>query len=269
MRISLKSKLAIGTTALAAAAFAGGAYAATQNSPGGVRQAFLNDVAKRLGVSPAQLSSALKGAYDDQLQAAVAAGKLTQAQANAIKQRAKDNGIPPLGGFGLLGPPASGGKPFAGPGPRPLAFGGSLKAAATYLGLTESQLAQDLSGGKTLAQIATARGKSVAGLEASLSAAAKTKLDKLVAGKVITSAQEQQAISRLSAAIADVVNGHPPGPGLGPRRGLGPRLFGAPNQGAGRAGPGTGPQGGPPPWGGRQPGGLGSLFASPPPKPSA
>jgi hypothetical protein len=267
MRISLKSKLAIGTTALAAAAFAGGAYAATQNSPGGVRQAFLNDVAKRLGVSPAQLSSALKGAYDDQLQAAVAAGKLTQAQANAIKQRARDKGIPPFGGFGLLGPPGSGGKPFAGPGQRPLAFGRSLKAAATYLGLTESQLAQDLSSGKTLAQIATSRGKSVAGLEASLSAAAKTKLDKLVADKVITSAQERQALSRLSTAIADVVNGHPPG--LGPRRGLGPRLFGAPNQGAGKAGPGSGPQGGPPPWGGRQPGGLGSLFASPPPKPSA
>jgi hypothetical protein len=84
MRFTTKRKLAIAATAAAAAAFAGGAYAATQTS-GTSRQAFLNDVAKRLNVSPTQLQSALQGAFDDQLQAAVTAGKLTQAQADTIK----------------------------------------------------------------------------------------------------------------------------------------------------------------------------------------
>ena len=77
------------------------------------RQAFLNDVAKRLNVTPAQLNSALKGAAIDQLDAAVKAGKLTQAQANALKQRIQQgaHGGAPFGsdrrarsGSGLVGP---------------------------------------------------------------------------------------------------------------------------------------------------------------------
>jgi hypothetical protein len=87
MQIGIKRKLAIGTTVLAAAAFAGGAYAARNDSPESTRQAFLNDVAKRLKVAPAKLTAALRGAFFDQLDAAVAAGKLTKTQADAIKQR--------------------------------------------------------------------------------------------------------------------------------------------------------------------------------------
>jgi hypothetical protein len=188
------------------AAFAGGAYAATQSSGPSTRQAFLNDVAKRLHVTPQQLSSALDGAFLDQLQAAVKAGKLTQAQANALQQRLKQGGaapaLPPFGGpFGFGGPR---GFRFGGPGllagPRP------LPAAATYLGLTNAQLAQQLAGGKSLAQIATARGKSVSGLEQAMTAAIKTRLDKLVAGKVITAAQEQKLLGRLSARLSREVN---------------------------------------------------------------
>src|SRR5205807_4842221 len=88
----LKRRLVVGITALAVAAFAGGAFAATKDSHQDPRQAFLNDVAKRLNVSPAQLNSALKGAAADQLDAAVKAGKLTQAEANALKQRIQQNG---------------------------------------------------------------------------------------------------------------------------------------------------------------------------------
>src|SRR5947209_18390324 len=90
----LKHKLAIGGGVLAIAAAGGGAYAATQNSSN-LRQEFLNDVAKRLHISRAQLRSALQGAFFDQLQAAVAAGKLTQAEANAIKQRVHRYGLEP------------------------------------------------------------------------------------------------------------------------------------------------------------------------------
>ena len=55
-----RHKLAILAAILAAAALAGGAYAATQ-SGGNPRQAFINDVARRLHVTPAQLRAALKG----------------------------------------------------------------------------------------------------------------------------------------------------------------------------------------------------------------
>jgi AraC-like DNA-binding protein len=211
----VKRKLVIGGAALALAAFAGGAYAATQNSGPTTRQAFLDDVAKRLHVSPQQLSSALNGAFLDQLQTAVQDGRLTQAQANALGQRLKQKGTAPAVPFGLFGfgprglqvpgPPGLGGPGrFGGIGP--LAGVGALPAAASYLGLTDAQLLQRVSSGNSLAQIATAQHKSVSGLEQAMTAAVKTRLDKLVASKVITAAQAQKMLSRLSTRIADEVN---------------------------------------------------------------
>ena len=63
------------------------------------RQAFLNDAAKRLDVTPAELKAALEGAYDARLDAAVAAGKITKEQgAEAMKQRSAQSGLPLFGG---------------------------------------------------------------------------------------------------------------------------------------------------------------------------
>jgi transposase-like protein len=204
LRSRIKRNLAIGATVLSSAAFVGGAYAATQQgSPAATRQAFLSDVAKRLGVTPAQLNAALQGARDDQLQAAVAAGKLTQAQANALKQRTQQGGLPPLG------------KRWFGGGPGRVGGTGSLAAAATYLGIAEDQLVAQLRGGKTLAQIAKAHGKSTSGLKSALATNLKTQLDKAVANKVITSEQERKLLARLSSRIDGEINGTGPGPGIG------------------------------------------------------
>lgn len=204
----LKRNLVIGLAALAVVAFAGGAYAATQSSASNTRQAFLNDVAKRLHVTPQQLSQALKGATLDQLQAAVKAGRLTQAQADKLAQRLKKRGtapVVPFGfGFGLgprfIHPPGPGlpggrlGRPF------------ELQAAASYLGLTDAQLFQQLSAGKSLAQIATSKGKTASGLEQAMINSIKIRLDKLVANKMMTAAQEKTVVSRLSARLAKVIN---------------------------------------------------------------
>jgi hypothetical protein len=199
MQSKLKRNVAIGTTVLAAAAFAGGAYAAGQSSSSNPRQAFLNDVAKRLQVTPAQLNSALKGASLDQLNAAVAAGKLTQAQANAIRKHLQQGGALPRFGFGF------------GFAHRPdFAGGGQLTAAASYLGLTRAQLMSQLQSGKTLAQIAKAQGKSTSGLKDALLAAIRTKLDKAVTNKQVTQAQEQQILSTLSSHLDDLINGKLP-----------------------------------------------------------
>ncbi|HUA05219.1 MAG TPA: hypothetical protein VMB27_15045 [Solirubrobacteraceae bacterium] len=242
MHRSLKRNLVIGFAALALAAFAGGAYAATQNSGPTTRQAFLNDVAKRLGVTPAQLTAALNGATVDQLQAAVKAGHLTQAQANALAQRLKNGQVPgfPLGPVGPLVPKVApygpgghmgvpGLKPYSipapapglGPGPRfglGAGFGafGAIPAAASFLGLTNAQLFQQLSSGKSLAQIATAKGKSVSDLEQAMTTAEKKSLDKLVSAKAITQAQETQILKQWSSNLSKRVNskglGGPPSP---------------------------------------------------------
>ena len=228
VRSNLKRKVAVGAAALAAVAFGGGAYAATQTQTN-PRQAFLNDVAKRLGVTPSKLRSALSAAALDQLQAAVKAGRLTQAQANAIKRRIQQGGVPPVGP--MLGPPPLGHHRFFGPRAlrRPgalqrrfnghLAFGGPIgagpiAAAAKYLGLSEAQLGKDLSAGKSLAELARAQHKSVSGLRSAIQAAVKARLDKAVSAGFLSKTQEQRVLSHM---IPTIINRKIEKPGFGPR----------------------------------------------------
>jgi hypothetical protein len=219
---SLKRNLVLGLAALAVAAFAGGAYAATQNSGPNTRQAFLNDIAKRLHVTPSQLSSAINGATTDQLQAEVKSGRITQAQANALEQRLKKAGssslLPLTPGLAgprpfLARPPGNGAFP-GGPSGRGFGFwfggfgfgGFDLNAAASYLGLSTGQLIQQLQSGKSLAQIASSKGKTAAGLEQAMTAPIKKALDAAVARKAITAAREHQILSRLSSTLSQRIS---------------------------------------------------------------
>src|SRR3954451_20595536 len=115
----LNRKFAGGAVGVALLAGAGGAWAvgsgSGSSSPG--RDAFLNDVAGRLSVTPEKLKGAIQGAFEDQLDADVKAGRLTQAQADAIKKEAKEHGGVP---FGPPGPgPAGPGFGFHVPAPAP------------------------------------------------------------------------------------------------------------------------------------------------------
>lgn len=239
-----RHKLLIAGVAVAAAASAGGAVAATQ-STSTPRQALIADVAKRLGVSPSRLRAAIRGALLDRLNAAVKAGQLTQAQADRLKQRSEQGGGLPFGG-----PMFRHGRPGLERMRHSL-----LPVAAAYLGLSRQQLLSDLEAGKTLAQVAQAQNKSLSGLEQALVAAAKVRLERLVAAKQITTAQEQQRLSRLSARIAKLVNharverygafdGPPPGGGGGPWGG-GPMA--APSHGGPMDAPSSGAPMGPQP----------------------
>ena len=82
----------------------------------------------------------------------------------------------------------------------------ALDAAAKYLGLTDAQLLSQLRSGKSLAQIATAQHKSVSGLTSTLKADIKARLDKAVAAKMLTSAQEQKILSRIDQRLSTIVN---------------------------------------------------------------
>src|SRR5207248_6243161 len=106
------------------------------HSPQEESQAVVNDAAKQLGVEPSKLSAALKKAYEDRIDAAVADGALTKAEGDALKQRLESDGLP------LVAPPL---------GFRHFGFHGhglhDLSAAAKYLGLSESQLQSKLVSG--------------------------------------------------------------------------------------------------------------------------
>jgi hypothetical protein len=224
--------LAVGVAALALVGGAGAALAGGGLGFGNDRQALLNDAAKRLDVTPEKLQEALTGAYGDRLDAAVAAGTITQAQADELKQRAKDSG----------GVPFFGGDGHGGFGPHRGHGGGmSLDAAATYLGLSQTELRTELESGKTLAEIATAGGKTAAGLKQALSDAAKSKLDAAVKAGTLTQAQADELQTRLDAQLDDLIAGKAgpaPGPGFG--HGFGRHRFGPPPAG-GMPGPGDTP----------------------------
>jgi hypothetical protein len=191
-------------------------------------------VAKHLGVSPQKLEDATKAAGVDQVNADLAAGRITKAQADELKKRIEaGNGV--LGGPGRFGggpglpggPGGPGGPGFARP-----AIGNEIAAAAKYLGLSEADLRTKLRDGQSLADVAKAQSKDVAGLKTAILDAAKADLDKAVADKKLTQSQADDIANGLKSHIDDIVNadvklrhfGGPGGPGPGPAFGFG---FGA------------------------------------------
>lgn len=222
-----KRTVAIGAAVALAAAGGGVAYGAAAGNDQGA--ALLRDAAQRLNVSPDQLRSALEGAFGDQLDQAVEDGKLTQSQADDIKQRVREHGLPLGGpggpGFGRGGPGFGPGGPGGGP------FGAGLDAAADYLGLTRAELGRQLTNDRSLADVARAQGKSVEGLQQTLLDAAKSELDRAVADRKLTSDQRDEILQRLRDHVDEIVAGK----------------MGTPPTPRGRHG-GPGGPGGPPPW---------------------
>jgi polyhydroxyalkanoate synthesis regulator phasin len=199
--MAMRRKMIAGAAAALAVGGAGAGVAATKltSSPSEESKAIVNDAAKSLGIEPSKLSAALKKAFEDRIDAAVAAGRLTKQQGDELKQRIES------GDFPLFGPPAFG-HGFGAPHP----FFHGLDAAASYLSLTEDQLHSRLESGKTLAEIAKAQGKSVDGLKAALVKDAKSHLDAAVKAGRLSSAEEQRVLADLEQRIDDLVNGKLP-----------------------------------------------------------
>ena len=72
-----------------------------------------------------------------------------------------------------------------------------LRAAATYIGITPRALVAELRTGKSLAQVATANGKTVAGLKQAILAAVDARLSRAVAAGRITAEQKSRRLARL------------------------------------------------------------------------
>jgi ribosomal protein S20 len=211
---------------------AAGAVAASRIlSPNEESKAVIDDAAAQLGVKPNELSDALEQALKNRIDAAVDAGVLTEEQAARLKDRIDAGEYPFLFGTG-----------FDTHGPGGLGMPGFghhadiLEAAASYLGMTADELREALDG-KTLADIAKDKGKSVAGLVAALVTAEEKKIDEAVADGRITKAQATEIKSRLQDRMQALVDGelHGPGDGSHPRRWPGsgfprgpPAAFGGP-----------------------------------------
>lgn len=86
--------------------------------------------------------------------------------------------------------------------------GGFLKVAADYLGLDRKALVAELRSGKSLAQVATSKNTSVAGLQTALFNAFKAKVDAAVASGKLNATLAQRLLERAPALIERVVNAH-------------------------------------------------------------
>ena len=90
-----------------------------------------------------------------------------------------------------------GGPGGGGPGGAGVLLSDVLTPAAAFLDISVSTLASDLNGGKTLAQEATAKGKTAADLITAIVAAQKTNLDNEKAAGWITADQETSLLDAL------------------------------------------------------------------------
>jgi hypothetical protein len=209
-------KLAVTAAVLLAVAGGGAAFAATQlGSPKEESQAVVEDAAKQLGVDPGKLDDALRTALANRIDRAVAAGELTKEQGDALKARIQSADTPLFGGRPGFGRPGR----FGHVGPA-----GDFSVAATYLGVTEAELITALHDGKSLADVAKEKGKSVDGLVDALVAAVEKKLDAAVTAGRLTDARRKELVADLKERVTAFVNGEfrrgfRPALGLGPRFG--------------------------------------------------
>jgi hypothetical protein len=206
----VKRYVLVSAAVLAAGAGGGAAIAASGGDERQkTEQSILDDAAKRLNVTPEALRSALGAAEDAQLDQAVKDGKLTQAQADAIKKRrAEDKTV--LGGPGIGGP----GRGHGGPGFGGLRFkagpGGALDAAASALGVTRAELQTKLRAGKSIADVAKDEGKSLDDVKKAITDGVTKELDQAVTDKQLTSAQRDKVLKELTDHLDDLVNLSPP-----------------------------------------------------------
>lgn len=209
--------IAIGAVAALAVAGGGAALAATKlGDPKEESQKIVTDAAKELGVTPSALSTAIRNAMKARVGAAVDDGRLTKEQGEALKKRIDAGELP------LFAGPGTGFRGHGGPGGPGFGRHGGFAgpdAAATYLGVTEDALHTALESGKSLADVAKEKGKSVDGLVSALVTASTKKIDAAVSAGRLTDAQAAAIKADLKSRVTDLVNGTRP-EGMG--RGFGP-----------------------------------------------
>ncbi|MBF6605148.1 MAG: hypothetical protein IVW53_06150 [Chloroflexi bacterium] len=186
-------------------------------------------VAKAHNVDPGSVIAALVADDQSELAAAVAAGRITQTQADAekaeITQRATDqvNNSHPGPGKG-------------GPGFRHQEAVSDTSVVAKAIGISESDLTTALGTGQTFAAIAKAHNVDPATVIAALVADGQSELDAAVKAGTMTQAQADTEKAELVQHATDQVNNTRPGPGKdGPAMGHRP----GDNDGNGSSTPGS------------------------------
>jgi hypothetical protein len=153
----------------------------------------LAQIAVAKGKTVDGLKAAMRSALKAKLDAAVTAGKLTTAQADARLARS-ERLIERLVTGRISAPKQRAGKSRL------------LNAAARYIGVTPRALRTELKAGRSLALVATAHGKTTAGLKSALLQSFKARLDRAVVSGRLTSAQAETRLDKISARLDRLIN---------------------------------------------------------------
>jgi hypothetical protein len=179
---------------------------------------FTQHVASNLGKSQSQVQKAISDAVNQTIDDAVKNGDLTQSQANAIKARVGASGGQACAG-GLRGLPGIGRGGF---GAFPRAGAGSLDEIARALGISTTELRQDLQSGKTVKDVAASKGMDEAAFRGKLASVTKTDLDQQVKAGNLTQKQEDSVLQRIQSGTLPLWDRprlhlpERPGPGASP-----------------------------------------------------
>ena len=185
---------------------AAGAIAASDVfSPSEERKAVIDDAASQLGVEPTELSDALKQALKNRIDEALDDGRLTQEQADELKERIDADDYPLFFGRGGHGGPGGFGRH---------GHFEVLATAASFLGMTEAELREELQD-KTLAEIAKEQGKTAAGLVQQLVATQTKRIDEAVADGKLSEEQAAGLKAELTERMEALVDGELRRPGGG------------------------------------------------------
>lgn len=200
--MKLNRWIALPVAGLAAAVVGLGAVEAapSPSAPGSTNyaQVFVDKLAGILHLNRAQAQDALKQAQLQTVDQMLTDGRITKAQADAMKARINaSQGLNPIGGLGLRHVGGLG----ADRGLRAELRTAELNAAAGALHVSAADLQSQLRSGKTLRDLEQAGGVSDAAVKAAMTSAARGVLDKAVKAGTITPDQENRLLSRLGSRL--------------------------------------------------------------------
>lgn len=181
--------------ALAAVLLGGTAFAQSDDDGTDLGQSFLDRLAGKLGITSDELETAIEETQAEVIDEAVADGRLTEEQGEALKERIESSdGIarlwPGQHGFGM--------RAF-----RMLDI--NLATIASELGMTTDELRAELEAGATLSEVITAHGSTVDAIVTALVADAETELAEAVANGNLTQEQADQILTNLPDRLTQMI----------------------------------------------------------------
>ena len=160
-------------------------------------QVFLDKLAGILHLTPAQTQDALKQAQLQTVDQMLADGKITKAQADAMKARINaGQGLGPIGGFGREGGGFKADRTLMNN-----LMTAELNAAASALHMSPTDLQNALRSGKSLSALETQQKVSDSAVKAAMKNAAKSVLDNAVKAGTLTQAQADAILSKVGSGL--------------------------------------------------------------------